>query len=919
MTYDEFFAKVVVEGASAGQPAGIALHAYAYQRYLAEQPWPDMLHIPTGLGKTAAITAAWLYRRMTGDESTPRRLIWCLPMRVLVEQTRDSVQTWIEHSAPLFAERGMTAPRVFVLMGGEADGDWVRQPEHPAVIIGTQDMLLSRALMRGYGMIRYRWPVDFALLHNDAFWVFDEVQLMGAGLPTSAQLEGFRRSPEMSQMLPARTLWSSATLNTEWFDTVDFRPHLPDCRISSLPPEDRADPRVLKRLSAAKQLTESAARLASARKPDVKAYIEALCDDVLAAHSGDAPSLVILNRVGRAQDVYRRMRQRLVATSRTTRLLLVHARFRAAERAVLNVRLRELRFDDDVIVIATQAVEAGVDITSRHLFTELAPWSSLVQRFGRCNRGGEYDDAVVHWMDIDSSDAQLALPYVAGSLDEARAVLRTLGSAASSQLPPVVETHATMHVLRKKDLLELFNTEPDLSGFDIDISPYLRDSGGADVHVFWRAFDKPDAESRPHRSELCAVPIGAAREHLRALKRRAWSWDSLARKWERVEPGDMRPGQILLLQVSAGGYDAEVGFVSGLRDDVQPIAVPLTMRSPESMEDDEDAAGPFVELSEHLLAAKREAVALTETLPMAGAADAVVQAALWHDVGKSHAAFQTAILEHAPEDVDRSRLYAKSPNARRMLKYGIMVDGVLQSRRYFRHELASALAWFDAGRDVDVDTDLVAYLIAAHHGKVRMALRSLPKETAPSDDRLFARGVWEGDVLAGLSVNGLTIPPVTLQLDVMRLGVGAMGASWSTRTAALLERWGPFRLAWLETMVRLADWRGSTHVVVRADIQDIVRMYSERLRRDLGDDIAAVLLYGSHARGDADEDADINVLVVVKKRSDYGELLERTSASTSEVSLRHEVVISRVFTTLEDYQSTHTPFFVNVRREAVSI
>ena len=51
---------------------------------------------------------------------------------------------------------------------------------------------MSAALMRGYGASRYRWPIDFALLHNDALWVFDEVQLAGAAITTSAQLEAFR-------------------------------------------------------------------------------------------------------------------------------------------------------------------------------------------------------------------------------------------------------------------------------------------------------------------------------------------------------------------------------------------------------------------------------------------------------------------------------------------------------------------------------------------------------------------------------------------------------------------------------------------------------------------------------------------------------------------------------------------------------
>lgn len=55
------------------------------------------------------------------------------------------------------------------------------------MLIGTQDMLLSRLLNRGYGMTRYRWPMQLGLLGNDCLWVMDEVQLMGTGLATTVQ------------------------------------------------------------------------------------------------------------------------------------------------------------------------------------------------------------------------------------------------------------------------------------------------------------------------------------------------------------------------------------------------------------------------------------------------------------------------------------------------------------------------------------------------------------------------------------------------------------------------------------------------------------------------------------------------------------------------------------------------------------
>jgi len=68
---------------------------YPYQRELAtDASLPELLSVPTGVGKTAAAILGWLWRRrFHGDagirDATPRRLVYCLPMRTLVEQTRD--------------------------------------------------------------------------------------------------------------------------------------------------------------------------------------------------------------------------------------------------------------------------------------------------------------------------------------------------------------------------------------------------------------------------------------------------------------------------------------------------------------------------------------------------------------------------------------------------------------------------------------------------------------------------------------------------------------------------------------------------------------------------------------------------------------------------------------------------------------
>ena len=144
---------------------------------------PDVLNVPTGSGKTAAMVLGWLWRRFYHPDAevrtkTPRRLIYSLPMRVLVEQTRDNTLSMLAKLASHDAK--LAAVQVTILMGGETDTEWMLNPELDQILIGTQDMLLSAALNRGYAMSRFRWPHAFGLMNNDCLWCFDEVQLMGS-------------------------------------------------------------------------------------------------------------------------------------------------------------------------------------------------------------------------------------------------------------------------------------------------------------------------------------------------------------------------------------------------------------------------------------------------------------------------------------------------------------------------------------------------------------------------------------------------------------------------------------------------------------------------------------------------------------------------------------------------------------------
>lgn len=856
MKLDEFFKK-----ATGDEP-------FPFQRRFAQEPLlPQLVHVPTGLGKTAMALVGWLWRRFAAEgerkSATPRRLVYCLPMRVLVEQTRDNVVLWL-HNLRLLAGKAefedqngskrlrcytldLDAPRkvaVHILMGGEDEEDWDIHPERDAIIIGTQDMLLSRALNRGYAASRSRWPMQFGLLHTDCLWVFDEIQLMGSGLATTAQIEALRHLLGSKDGHGCRSVWMSATMQPEWLKTVDFKDRVNDLHRLGLDDDDHKNGVVKQRWTAGKRLKEASAKMGD---------MAALAKEIRQAHKPGTRTIVVVNAVKRACELHDSLnnasseapastrkgsrKKGLPATTESDeagaskpRIVLLHSRFRPPDRKERVAEALADPPDDGTIIVSTQVIEAGVDVSATTLFTELAPWASLVQRFGRCNRRGEENEHVsVCWIDVPDkkADAQkVAAPYELDDLKAAAEELRKLRDVGPKSLPDVELRFEHTHVIRRKDLIDLFDTTPDLAGNDIDIDRFVREVEDSDVRVFWRAWDRPKGyEPPPRREELCPARVSEFRDFAKKRSGQVRRWNFLDESWEKVGAAKIMPGQVFLVHADTGGYSTERGWNATSRTRVEPVALPegATNETPDATDDDRlSRVGVWQTIAGHTDEVCRETDTIVDALPLDDAQRAALRiAARWHDTGKQHDVFQRSLPNGIP---DATKIWAKA--AGQWKRY---------ERRQFRHELASALAVLLASEDLipNGQRDLVAYLVAAHHGKVRLSIRSLPNEMRPSPrtddfgrDRRFARGVWDGDVLPATDLGGgITAPAVTLSLEPIELGLCeqppfAGQPSWAERMNRLRDALGPFRLAYLEAILRAADWRASKAAERRAALSE---------------------------------------------------------------------------------------------------
>ncbi len=365
---------------------------------------------PTGSGKTLAVLVPFLWQMEQGSPHRWDRLIYTLPLRALVESIAAEAEEVVTRRL------GWPNVRVTVQTGERPDDPFFDRGD---VIVTTYDQLLSGALEGPYGLPAKLHNVNTAAIAG-ALVVFDEYHLMGpkeAFLTAVAHLALYRRL--------CQSVWMTATATTSRRGQLTEALEVEQVRVDD----------------------DELARVPAVAAVERRVFVESTpltADAVLERHRHR--SIALCNTVERANALYDKLVQALDQRSSRgeeaerfggLRVLLLHARFLPNDRKRIEEEVRRIFAEgsqERAILVCTQVIEAGMNISCEVLHTEVAPLSALAQRAGRCARfPGEVGEVRVYPLPEDIS--QPWLPY---ERDEVANSFAALAPIASSRFGPTL-------------------------------------------------------------------------------------------------------------------------------------------------------------------------------------------------------------------------------------------------------------------------------------------------------------------------------------------------------------------------------------------------------------------------------------------------------------------------------------------------
>lgn len=799
---------------------------------------PDTMDIPTGLGKTSIMHIwflALMYAKVHKQNRVPTRLVYIVDRRVIVDQASKEADKLLKkiEADPNYKSKigGLNISKLRGGGGLEDNRKWLEEPHMPAIIIGTVDMIGSRLLFSGYGVGRKVRSFYAGLLGQDSLLVLDETHLSPAMEKLLRGVEAVSTSIDKKELLyPPKILCMSATQ------------HEKGANVLSLENNDMNNTTVKKRYCAVKKIE---LKKISPQDNMVNEIVK---------HATTKPGRVMVY-VKSPKDALKISKN---LEKKKCDVVVLTGTIRGFERDELLEKKAYKSFvdkwgGDPAHMVATSAGEVGADFDADHMICDATTLDSLIQRLGRLNRTGG-----------TGRKATVTLIY---NGNEKGAVAETVKFLVDHDVHDG-SPQALSHVLKgldRKDMLKMFAPKPETQPLTKDLldswsmtsiyqeypsRPHVRfwlrgqeDKAIPDTYVCWRKDVKHITRmENTHIEDVFdnyrILPKETLREHTDQVYKFLKSKDRhviIIRddgQCKKQITSDIKKEDLyfstVVLPTDFGGLDKH-GFLSTaettqVKDvaDVDPSCslvercrflveqedddAPVVMKriggtveiDPNKWINDhgmklvceydirdessgEDEAKKILyykkkigqrsqtlteqKLDDHLKAVKEKAQKIINEYPdmPEPLKNAIVTAAECHDIGKENEAWQTWMHVEL----------CKRPLAKTAIKKKPLNMGG------FRHELCSThmLEKTHDGK-LPAEAELVLHLVASHHGWARPCFKPDAKNNSAMgldrDDQILSR--------------------------------------IAERYAHLQKRFGAFGLAWMEGLLRGADWSASNEV-----------------------------------------------------------------------------------------------------------
>ncbi|MFN3315750.1 MAG: CRISPR-associated helicase Cas3', partial [Raineya sp.] len=315
-----------------------------------------ILVVPTGAGKTWASVIPFLYAREKNIAEFPQKMIYSLPLRTLANSIYEDVSKIADAS----------------IQTGEYGEDKFFEKD---IIFSTIDQTLSNFLCFPLSLSHRQANINAGALIG-SYLVFDEFHLLEPSLSMGTTLGMLRILGELS-----RVCIMTATLSSDFAQML--QENLPNYEIITLD-----------------NFSEDKQKIKSLLPNIDKKKINVL-DGTITAHdviqNHKSKTIVICNRVENAQRLYQELTSadltgfQNLSGLKAENIICLHSRFFDSDRKAKENRLKiffgkQADPNEHAILISTQVIEAGMDISCSVMHTEISPINSFLQRAGRCAR-----------------------------------------------------------------------------------------------------------------------------------------------------------------------------------------------------------------------------------------------------------------------------------------------------------------------------------------------------------------------------------------------------------------------------------------------------------------------------------------------------------------------------------------------------